>query len=367
MAVHVYVGDLHDPLYYFKDDTIETCSIVLSSSMSGDELAIDQLLPTVYSEVVLRVPFVPSGSSGIITSDGKLFSVYPEDLPLEQLQYGTPIWYYSGDTLIGKFYLNRALRSGKYWVDITAVSAIGILDGQKHYGGIYTGQKFRDVVANIIGGSVEFSCASEVQDIQIYGWLPVDTRRNNLHQLLFSCGVTVSKDADGNMVFGFPDTETVKDIPDDCIFLGGNVDHMTPATRVEVTEHAFMRLPSDTTVTLYDNTDGTGAADHTSIIFQEAPVYDLKVSGSLRIIESGVNYAVVSGTGVLTGKKYTHTTKIISKESDAIGDKKTVSVTDATLVNVANSGNVSKRVLSSSSSARTISADMKVDGATPGA
>ena len=64
MAVHVYVGDLHDPLYYFKDDTIETCSIVLSSSMSGDELAIDQLLPTVYSEVVLRVPFVPSGSTG---------------------------------------------------------------------------------------------------------------------------------------------------------------------------------------------------------------------------------------------------------------------------------------------------------------
>ena len=539
MAVHVYVGDLHDPLYYFKDDTIETCSIILSSSMSGDELAIDQLLPTVHSEVILRVPFVPSGSSGLVTADGKTFMVYPDDLPLEQLPYGTPVWYYSNSTLMGKFYLKRALRSGKYWVDITAVSAIGILDGQKHYGGIYTGQKFRDVAADIIGGAVSFSCVSsgqsksysvilpagrmrgdvdgdgaltsddydcitrynanwggyewvgsepsadvngdgeiasrdaiilsrivngvngyapggagpeitgnwtnnpnyatdtaqfytdisvsgvtasdtasitvtgtfdklnrvecldgavrvyvslcpieavpctvtvnrnsgsgdassenqDVGDIQIYGWLPVDTRRNNLHQLLFSCGVTVTKDADGNMVFGFPDTETVKDIPDDCIFLGGNVDHMTPATRVEVTEHAFMRLPSDTTVTLYDNTDGTGAADHTLIIFREAPVYDLKVSGSLRIIESGVNYAVVSGTGVLTGKKYTHTTKIISKENDAIGDKKTVSVTDATLVNVANSDNVSKRVLSYYSSARTISADIKVDGEKPG-
>lgn len=539
MAVHVYVGDLHDPLYYFKDDTIETCSIVLSSSMSGDELAIDQLLLTVYSEVVLRVPFVPSGSTGLITSDGMQFMAYPGDVPLEQLPYGTPIWYYSNNTLMGKFYLKRALRSGKFWVDITAVSAIGILDGQKHYGGIYIGQKFRDVAADIIGGAVSFSCASsgqlksysiilpagrmrgdvdgdgaltsedqsiiravwteektqddfdaqsweacdvnadgshnagdytrirkivgsgdpvgsagpeitgnwtnnpnydtdtaqfytdisvsgitasdtasitvtgtfdkvnrvecldgvvrvyvtlcpieavpctvtvnrnsgsgdaasenqDVGDIHIYGWLPVDTRRNNLHQLLFSCGVAVSKDADGNMVFGFPDTETVKDIPDDCIFLGGNVDHMTPATRVEVTEHAFMRLPSDETVTLYDNTDGSGAADNTQITFQEAPVYDLKVSGSLRIIESGVNYAVVSGTGVLTGKKYTHTTKIISKESDAIGDKKTVSVTDATLVNVANSDNVAKRLLSYYASARTISADIKVDGEKPG-
>ena len=362
-------ADRSAPLYSFSTTNpkeVKKLSCVLSSALSGDELAIDQLLPTVYSEVILRVLFVPSGSSGLITSDGKLFSVYPGDVPLEKLPYGTPVWYYSGDSLVGKFYLKRALRSGKFWVDITAVSAIGILDGQQHYGGIYTGQYFPDVAADIIGGSVSFSCASEVQDIQIYGWLPVDTRRNNLHQLLFSCGVTVAKDTDGNMVFGFPDTENVKDIPDGRIFLGGNVDYMTPATRVEVTEHAFMRLPSDTTVTLYDNTDGSGAADKTPITFQDAPVYDLKVSGSLRIIESSVNHAVVSGTGILTGKKYTHTTKIIAKDSDAVGDQKTVSVTDATLVNVANSDNVAKRVLSYYASAQTIAADIKVDGEKPG-
>lgn len=362
-------ADRSAPLYSFSTRNpkeVKRLSCVLSSALSGDELAIDQLLPTVYSEVILRAAFVPSGSSGLITSDGKLFSVYPGDLHLDRLPYGTPVWYYSNNALMGKFYLKRALRSGKFWVDITAVSAIGILDGQTHYGGIYTGQKFRNVAADIIGGSVAFSCASEVQDIQIYGWLPVDTRRNNLHQLLFACGVTVTKDADGNMVFDFPDTETVKDVPDSRIFLGGNVDYMTPATRVEVTEHAFMRLPSDTTVTLYDNTDGTGAADHTLIIFQEAPVYDLQVSGSLRIIESGVNHAVVSGTGILTGRKYTHTTKIISRDTGATGDQKTVSVTDVTLVNVANSDNVAKRVLSYYSSARTISAGIKVDGEKPG-
>lgn len=363
-------ADRSAPLYSFSTENpkeVKRLSCVLSSALSGDELAIDQLLPTVYSEVVLRVPFVPSGSSGLVTADGKTFMVYPDDLPLERLPYGTPVWYYSGDTLMGKFYLKRALRSGKFWVDITAVSAIGILDGQTHYGGIYTGQKFRDVAADIIGGSVAFSCASAVQDIQIYGWLPVDTRRNNLHQLLFSCGVAVTKDADGNMVFGFPDTSTTKSIPDGRIFLNGSVDHMTPATRVEVTEHAFMRLPSDETVILYDNTDGTGAADHTLIIFQESPVYDLQVSGSLRIIESGVNYAIVSGTGILTGRKYTHTTKIISQETGATGDQKTVSPrNDVTLINVANSANVAKRVLSYYSSARTISADIKVDGEKPG-
>lgn len=367
MSNKILIGADHKaPLYTFTDATIQTVSCVLSSAMSGDELAIDQLLPTVYSKAYIRIRFVPSDSSGLRTSDGKRFMVYPGLGFLDKLPYGTPIWYYSGDTLIGKFYSKRVVRSGKTWFDITAVSAIGILDGQQHYGGIYTGQTFPDVAADIIGSSVSFSCSSEVQDIQIYGWLPADTRRNNLHQLLFSCGVSVSKDSSGNMVFCFPDTETVKSVPDSRIFLGGNVDYMTPATRVEVTEHAFMRLPSDETLTLYDNTDGSGAADNTQITFQEAPVYDLQASGSLRIIESSVNHAVVSGTGILTGRKYTHTTKVIAKETGASGEQKTVSVTDAYLINVANSDNVAKRILSYYASARTVSADVIVDGEKPG-
>lgn len=367
MANKIMIGaDQTAPLYTFTDATIQTVSCVLSSALSGDELAIDQLLPTVYSKAYIRIRFVPSGSSGLRTSDGKRFMVYPGLGFLDKLPYGTPIWYYFGDALIGKFYSQRVVRSGKTWFDITAVSAIGILDGQQHYGGIYTGQPFPDVAADIIGSSVSFSCTSEVQDIQIYGWLPADTRRNSLHQLLFACGVAVSKDSSGNMVFCFPDTETVKSVPDRRIFLGGNVDYMTPATRVEITEHAFMRLPSDETVTLYDNTDGSGAAENTQITFQEAPVYDLQASGSLRIIESSVNHAVVSGTGILTGRKYTHTTKIISKETGAYGEQKTVSVTDAYLVNVANSDNVAKRILSYYASARTVSADVIVDGEKPG-
>ena len=540
MTNKILIGaDQTAPLYTFTDATIRTVSCVLSSAMSGDELAIDQLLPTVYSEAYIRVRFVPSGSSGLRTADGKRFMVYPDLCFLDKLPYGTPIWYYSGDTLMGKFYSKRVVRSGKTWFDITSVSAIGILDGQKHYGGIYTGQKFRDVAADIIGGAVSFSCSSsgqsksysvilpagrmrgdvdgdgaftvedknilnavimnemtqddfdaqswsacdvngdgevgfidyakirklvesgsppggvgpeitgnwtnnpnyatdtaqfyadisvsgvtasdtasitvegtfdkvervecldgavrvyvslcpiedvpctvtihrtsgsggsasenpDVGDIQIYGWLPVDTRRNNLHQLLLAYGVTVAKDTNGDMVFGFPDTTTVKDIPNGRIFLGGNVDYMTPATRVEITEHAFLRLPSDETVTLYDNTDGSGAADNTPIIFQDAPVYGLEVSGSLRIIESNVNHAVVSGTGILTGKKYTHTTKIIAKETGASGEQKTVSVTDAYLVNAANSDNVARRILSYYASAKTIAADIKVDGEKPG-
>ena len=529
------------PLYTFQQDAaeIKSCACVLSSSLVGDELAIDQFMPVVYHAGYIRQKLVPVGSSGLVTSDGKQFMVYPGTGFLDKIPYGTPIWYYSNNALMGKFYMKRALRSGKFWVDITAVSAIGILDGQKHYGGIYTGQKFRDVAADIIGGAVSFSCASsgqlksysvilpagrmrgdvdgdgkftdedkniitsvaneemtrddfdtqswdacdvnadgivnaldaaksrnlvsgnikagsvgpeitgnwtnnpnyatdtaqffadisvsgvtasdtasitaggtfdkidrvecldgavrvyvtlcpiedvpctvtinrtsgsgdaasenqDVGDIQIYGWLPIASRRENLHQLLFACGVMLDKGSNGDIYFRFPDSETYKSIPDSRIFLGGSVDYMTPATAAEVTEHAWLQLATDETVTLYDNTDGSGASASTFVAFQQAPVHDLVASGNLTIESSGVNYAVVSGTGTLTGKKYTHVTKVLRKTVDDQGTEKTVSVTEATLVNIANSENVCQRVLSYYSSARTIQADVVLNGELPG-
>ena len=95
VADKIMIGaDRSAPLYSFSTENpkeVKRLSCVLSSALSGDELAIDQLLPTVYSEVILRVPFVPSGSSGLITSDGMQFMAYPDDVPLERLPYGTPV------------------------------------------------------------------------------------------------------------------------------------------------------------------------------------------------------------------------------------------------------------------------------------
>lgn len=364
----IYIGsDINNPLFSFEGNVdIKEVSCVLSSGLLMDELAIDEFSPVVYSTAYIRVRFAPAGASGLITADGNLFLCYPGLGFLDQLPYATPIWYYSDDVLIGKFYCKRVVRSGKTWFDIQAVSAIGVLDGQTHNGDLYAGQTFQEVAADIIGGAVPFSCADDVASIPVFNWLPKASRRSNLHQLLFVYGVTIKKDADGNMVFRFPENGAVKSIPDDRIFVGGAIDYMTPASRVDVTEHAFMRLPSDETVTLFDNTDGSGVADHTTVDFRDAPIHDIEASAGLVVHESGVNHAVLSGTGVLTGRKYTHTTKIISLESGSTGENKTVSVTDATLVSVTNSEYVARRVLSFYSSARTVSADMVVDGERPG-
>ena len=365
MAIRIYIGDRDNPMYTFTDATISEASCVLSSALSGDELAIDQFMPVVSSTAYIRVNFVPSGSTGLVTADGYTFMCYPGTGFLDKLPYGTPIWYYSDDILIGKFYSKQVVRSGKTRFDITAVSYSGIMDGQQHYGGVYTGQTFQEAAADIIGNSDLFTCSDDVVSIKVYGWLPIASRRDNLHQLIFACGVMLDKDSNGKIYFHFPNIDTTTDVPDSRIFLGGNVDYMTPATRADVTEHTFISSAADVATTLFDNTDASGEAAHTFVSFKN-PCHDLSATGSVVIHESGVNYAIISGTGTLTGKEYTHITKIVTATTPGNGEEKAVTVTDATLVSVANSENVAKRVLSYYSTARTTRADIKLLGEKPG-
>lgn len=370
MASKILVGAAkNNPLYTFDKAQITSCAVVLSSSLSGDELAIDQFMPVVYSGgIATHVLFAPAGKKMILSSDGKFFSTvgnklkYPDSIP-----YGTPMYYYSNDdTLIGKFYTQRIVRSGKNRYDILAVSAIGIMDSQKHNGGLYNGQTFAEVARDIIGTGFPFTCTDAVKNILIFGWLPIATRRENLHQLLFATGVALYKDASGEILFRFPDSETVKNISNDRIFYGGNIDYMEPATKADITEHTFRTSNHDETVSLFDNTTEE-TAYNVFVSFQDAPIYDLATTGTLEIIESGANYAIVSGSGELTGKKYTHVTRILSDENNRYNSlEKTVSVTDATLVNAVNSQNVLQRVLSFYSSARTISNDIILGNEQPG-
>lgn len=370
MADKIIIGSLTAPLYEFESGKIDhekkPLQLVLSHALSGDELAIDQLLPRVFSDAYIRVGFVPSGSSALVTSDGKRFVVMTGPSFLDKLPYATPIWYYTDGVLMGKFYSKQVVRTGQTAFDLLAMSPIGVLEGQNHVGNVYTGQTWATVAADVIGGAVPFTVASDVASIPVFGWLPYASRRDNLHEMLFAYGVMAEKDSAGDLVFRFPDTTTVKTVPDGRIFFGGSVNYETPATRAEITEHAFLKLPSDELVTLFDNTDGSGVADYTPITFQNAPIHDLEVSGNLIVHESSVNHAVLSGTGILTGRRYTHTTKIIVQDSGVVGENKTVSVTGRTLVNVANSQNVARRVLSFYSSSRTISADLIVEGEKPG-
>lgn len=348
-----------------KDNRLEDGIIYIGNSISGDELSIDTLDFEVYSQCLLPCIYQPSDYDGIETSGGKIFCGLTSD-DVTKTPYGTPVSYYRNDELFGKFYLSSVTRNSISTFSFDCTSGVGILDKLRHYGGLYTGQTVETVLDDIIGGAITYAVSDDVKDIAVYGWLPVASRRDNLRQLLFAAGASIKKNTAGTVEVCFLTVSAPTEITDDRLYLGGEVAYNTPATGVDVTEHSYIALESDSTVTLFDNTDGSGAVASETVEFKN-PCHNLIASDGLAIVKSGVNFAVLTGIGTLTGQEYTHQTKIVSERvSNATGEENIVSVTEATLVSIANSRSVAKRVLAYQSAAKNITADMIVGTERPG-
>lgn len=300
----------------FTGEDLKSGSCYIAESIAGEELSIDTLDATVESAV-----------------------------DLTGLPYGEAVTYTHDNVLIGKFFLSSVKRVGASIYDLSCVSAVGLLAGSMHLGGLYTGQTAAVVLADIIGGMAEYTVDDKVKSVKVYGWLPYATRRDNLHQLLFAVGASITKTVAGTLNIKYLTANDPKFISTDRLYAGGSIDHSTPATEAQVTEHVYFASANDQTNTLFDNTDGSGTANNQLVTF-DGPHHNLTASSGLTIVSSGVNHAVLTGTGTLTGKAYSHQTKIISKQAEApAGTEHVVSVTDATLVSPVNSSSVTERVL----------------------
>ena len=331
-------------VFYAADNSLRSLSFVNGVDISGTNLAIDTMTITVYHPYGPDTVGIIGGVDfdDVLSSDGYVFALDMQykDI-IKDVPYGTPIRYYRKGQLYAKMYKKSIEQVGFGLYKINAISAVGVLAGQKHLGGFYRNAKFSDVVAEIVGDGVEYTVADEVKDELVIGYLPYKSKRENLHWLTSCLGIMVGRDANLNMHFRFISNAETKQIQGVKFYTGGSIDYSTPVSAVEVTEHSFFSLPTDETVTIYDNSDGSETASHTFIAFRDAPIHDLTASGSLTIESSGVNWAIISGTGKLTGKKYTHSTRVIRKEQS----EKIASMTDNTLINSANSENVAKRML----------------------
>lgn len=337
MRHRLIFGPLDAPLLELGDGDIEAVTGVLASSLSGQEMAADELWGRVASDQIAALP------------------------------YYTPVRYYFEGQIVGKFFLSR-VPPGAGLREFSALSALGVLGKQQHTGGMYTGQRFDTVVRGIVGDSFSVSIDPQLATLPVYGWLPYQSRRENLHQAAFVMGATITRDEDGDMVIGFPKAAGAEELPDNKIVQGGRVVvDEAPATRTEITEHSFLALEDDTLVTLFDNTDGSTSGGENRVTFREAPVHSLTTSGTLEILESNCNYAVVTGVGVLTGKRYTHTTRVVAAETAmTVLEENTVTVKNRYLVNLANSRNVADRLLAYHSTKRTITNALVLEGHRPG-
>lgn len=306
---------------------------------------------------------VIAGKISIDTAEFTIKYDQGEGEDIRQLPYGTTIWHYVGNELIRKCYVKSIDRLMKNRYKINGISAVGLLDKQYHKGGLYSGESFEDVIEELIENSVPYTMEEDVAETKIFGYLPYATKRDNLHQILFAEGISIIKNSDGDMHFAYlPIPETVPEISGNRIYVGGTINYPEVATKIELIEHSYQFDENAERVTLIDNI-GKSPARRKLYVFDNAPIYvnSLKMDG-LEVHECGVNYAIVSGNGTLTGIPYYDRTSSVVKTYTSGGEQREISVSDITLVTEINSENVVERLMSYYTSRETVSADLKIIG-----
>lgn len=408
------IGDKEYPNYVFTPSEIYNVEIFTSADVISDILEIDELTANVFITddpakpwALVEYAELETDSSELLTtdSDQSLLVTVPwsqvenkilldsafeslttsdnEVLLCETATYpaaGTEIWVRFGTNEL-KFYLTKIQRVGKYDAKITAQSAIGVLDGKPdHMGGLYSGESFVSICADILGGAasqksngdysitggyVDATLSQAVAELPVYGHLPVASRRENLHALCFAFGVLVKRDANSNMFFTFPSYGTLTEISDSEIYDGDSLLEEDPQG-VVITEHSFLKTESTEAVVLFDNMNGSGTVDHQRVIFDNAPYYDLQATAGLTINEFGVNYAVLSGVGVLTGKPYIHIRMEKALWEGAVEPGKVLKPLDNGLISALNSPMILQRLLAYTAGGRTLQSEIVLDTLTPG-
>ena len=347
----------------YTDLDISSATGYRKSTIVGDELAYDTFEAEVWDYAYALLMLADSGPNiAMLNADGRFMISRLSSKPLDSFTYGAPvIWTHRGKLMLRQ-YLESVKRTGKYKYLLSCVSGIGLIAKIRHYGGLYEGETFSAVLAEIIGGAFPYTVDTAVASINVYGWLPVDNRRNNLRKLLTATGAVIRTNADGSVRFAAPDTTTPTEIKDRDIFMGGSVDNPTLYKAVKITEHAYAKTPNDILTTLLDG-EAAGASIITpkgvsvtgALVTFSDPMHDLEITGTT-ILESGVNYAVLapSMACTLTGYKYSHTTRVVTAGSLTASEQATKRLDDCTLVNALNAESVAQRWLEFYSSQKTV-------------
>lgn len=348
----------------FSGDSVALGSLEMATTVdvAGTELAADVFSVVIDFEAGAPILFSPADYDGILTEDLHLFASADVTVgDLTQVPYGTPVNLYKNGSPAYKFFVHDIRRTSRTQYQVNALSAVGMLDNMAHLGGVYVNKTAGALIGEIIDGAFAYSVDPSVASQKVAGWLPIDTARNNLHQVLFALGITIVKDADGDLVFTFLSAESPASIPDSRIFLGGSVGYNALATAVALTEHSYYKRPDTQESQIFTNVGGVWA-DHLLVQFSE-PAYDLRAEG-LEIHEAGANYAVMSGAGTLLGKLFAHDVRVHQRPipgSTAIVPNLITSDSD-TMINSLNAMSVLDRLVAYYGSRKTITADLLVDG-----
>lgn len=306
--------------YTFGDSAgnLVSATALLSQSLISDKLSADEFTAVVTWPDLNTLPAEFDGDNNAFVKD-------------------TPIDIYNNGQKIGRFYVQsiypiKVTAGGVVFLQINALSLIGLTVYMSHVGGMYTNAKAGDVIAEILGATynsgsstatllwyditntLHYTIDATVANTRIDGHLPMTdgsrSARDNLREVLFVTGASVLKDAEGSVRFTFNQPDTPIAIATPTIYQGDRYvnDDAAGVTAVKVIQNQYFAWNDVEPVVEFETTE---VVDHKRVIFDEPvfSVYSSQVGGvdTLTIHEYGVNYAVVSGTGTLYGKPYTNT------------------------------------------------------------
>ena len=203
--------------------------------------------------------------------------------------------------------------------------------------------------------------APGIAELQIYGWLPICTRREALHQILISNGIVMMKDEDGNILMAAPAETEIQEIEEGDIYNSGSVSKLERVNWLNVTEHSYVYDNEKDLETVYETSTAAGA-DCYIAEFEASPIYDegATISGDLIPIAMNCNAAILTGTGEVKAIPYIHSKKEIKRTIGDYTDGKEIAVTDATLVTLQNSAYMMDRMAAYYGSAYLVESEIKM-------
>ena len=319
----------------YNENEIVSGSFSRKQSLSMSELSVDTMEITV--RPYLHLEFFTHEPLPMYTRDKLRFQTSEANPFVEQFQQNTPVVQYADGAQTAIWYLQSVDRMGKNIYKMSGFSSLGRLTQITHYGGIYNGVAAETIIADIMG-NIPYYIDNVFRGVLVYGWLPIATARDNLQQVLFAINANLSTAADGTIRVENLSTAPTAYITESDIFQSNaNVKYNTPVTKVVVLEHQF--VAGSETKQLFN-----GTATGNQIVTFDEPMSNLTGSSGLTIVSSGANFAVVSGTGTLTGTPYIHMTREISKDVASASVPNIVRVESATLIGITASADVVNRL-----------------------
>lgn len=323
----------------FEGDSLMSAKLLEETSLISDELTINTLNFTLFSENDEFNIVNPQGFYRLLQQRQRLDVI--ETLLKENTEIN-----------MGSYYLNTWANKEDKIMEISATDIIGVLDKTNFNGGMYSKIRFEDLIKKILGSAKmdaeEYYIDDSLKNIELTGYIPICSHREALQQAVFAVGAIVNTTR-GTVIKMYPlnmEAESVNTMDRNNIFQGTKkFTQLDIVTGVEVTAHHYTIDTEETKIY-----EASLKAGNTKVIFNE-PVSSMTCEGGT-ILEYNCNYAVVNcatdSKVVINGYKYKDNliTHLIEVENlDPTLKQNTLKVDAAYLIDETNAEAVGKRIL----------------------